>query len=473
MTEEEKLPEGESHQPPYVPLPAYYLQGERDDQINLAEYILVLWRRRFLILLGTLVCALTAFILTVMGPPIYQTKATLILQPPPFSTELKSAPLSAEALKTMLESDSIASQLRRQLAEKQLIPQDVPIEQIKDMLSVQIPVENEPLIDLVVEADSPEKAEIVANTWAEIFVAENASLTQSGQQATFDLIESQYPVVKNTLMDRQAELKEAQEDYEQVLLRLERSWSLSIVDFNKETERLHKEQQKETERLRLEFTNRWKPELLKAELKIKEAKLLNRLTTAQLEYDTLVPASDHLREELESIRKAIDELQSLITQKEIELFSLLKDRELELNNLLADRQVRLANLQKTDESEMTRLRRESDFQVNELTREVDAARRGYESVAEKYRNVELAKVQEEPDVKIGALAVAPGRPAARRTSLNTLIALVVGFTLSVLLAFLLEYVQSISVTASSKREIEVPSSRSPGFGLDPPDGNSP
>ena len=71
----------------------------------------------------------------------------------------------------------------------------------------------------------------------------------------------------------------------------------------------------------------------------------------------------------------------------------------------------------------------------------------------------LAKVQEEPDVKIGALAVAPGRPAARRTSLNTLIALVVGFTLSVLLAFLLEYVQSISVTASSKREIEVPSSR--------------
>ena len=235
MTEEGKPPEGEFQKPPYVPIPAYYIHGEQDGQINLAEYFLVLWRRRFLILLGTLVCALTAFILTVMVPPIYQTRATLILQPPPFSTELKPVPLSVETLKTMLESDSIASQLRSQLVEKQVIPQDVPIEQIKDMLSVQIPAEKEPLIDLVVEAYSPEKAEIVANTWAEIFVVENASLTQSSQQATLDFIESQYPVVRNNLMDLQTELEEKQDYYEQALLRLDSSWSRRIVDFSKET----------------------------------------------------------------------------------------------------------------------------------------------------------------------------------------------------------------------------------------------
>ena len=144
MTEDRKPPEGQSQQPPYVPIPAYYLQGEPDDQINLADYIRVLWRRKFLILLGTLLCALTAFVVTVMVPPVYQTRATLILQPPLFPTELTPAPLSVETLKTMLESDSIASKLRSQLLEKNVIQPDSPIEQIKDMLSVEIPAENEP-----------------------------------------------------------------------------------------------------------------------------------------------------------------------------------------------------------------------------------------------------------------------------------------------------------------------------------------
>ncbi len=341
-----------SQQPPYVPIPAYYLGEERDDQIHLADYIRVLWRRRFLILLGTLACGLTAFVVSMMIPPVSQTRATLILQPSQFSTELNPAPLSVATLKTMLESDSIADKLRSQLVEKKIIPPDTPIEQIKDMLSVE--TEKEPLIDLVVEANSPEKAEIAANTWAQVFVIENASLTRSGQQAALDFIESQFPVLRNALMDRQSELKKAQEDYERTLLRLDESWSSRIVDFGKETERLQKEHQKETERVRLEFIHRWKPDLLKAQLKIQEAKWtqfqdqlleteiavktkrdtltqikkqiqsqpqylvlskaltdevlwdkiesvqaelpeeLNRLATTQIEYDTLVPKRDHL-----------------------------------------------------------------------------------------------------------------------------------------------------------------------------------
>ena len=568
MTEDRKLPEGQSQQPPYVPIPAYYLQGDPDDQINWTDYIRVLWRRKFLILLGTLLCALTAFVVTVTVPPVYQSRATLILQPPQFPTKVTPAPLSVETVKTMLESDSIASKLRSQLLEKNVIQPDSPIEQIKDMLSVEIPAENEPLIDLVVESDSPEKAEIVANTWAEIFVVESACLAQSGQQATLDFIESQYSVVKNTLMDRQSEFEGNLERYEQALLSLDKSWSSPIVSYTKETDRLVQEREKKTERLvqehqkqtqklQLEFISRWKPDLLKAELKIQETKLtkfqdelleteiairtkrdtltqikkeiqtqpqylvlskaitdealwerigdpqgrlpeelnqiklrsellnptyqnlLNRLTTTQIDYDTLVPKNGHLQNELERIRKSIDELDNLITEKELVLFVLLEDRELELFDLNKDsalelkdlkneRQAELEILQKTYASEMSRLRRERDFQENELTREVNAARRAYEPVAENYRNVELAKVQQQPYVKIGALAVAPGRPLARRTGLNTLIALVVGFMLSVMLAFVFEYAQSMSLTDSSEREIKVSSSRSPEYELDSP-----
>ena len=56
----------------------------------------------------------------------------------------------------------------------------------------------------------------------------------------------------------------------------------------------------------------------------------------------------------------------------------------------------------------------------------------------------------------------------RRTSLNSLIALVVGFMMSVMLAFVLEYAQSISLTESSGRDVQVSPSRSPGLELDSP-----
>ena len=103
MTDDRDLPEGPSQQPPNIPIPVYYLQGEQDDQINLADYLRVLWRRRFLILLGPLACALTAFVVTVMVPPVYQSRATLISQPLRFATELGPAPLLEEPLKAMLE----------------------------------------------------------------------------------------------------------------------------------------------------------------------------------------------------------------------------------------------------------------------------------------------------------------------------------------------------------------------------------
>jgi len=496
MTDDRDLPEGRSQQSPYIPLPAYYLQDEQDDQIDLADYIRVLWRRRYLILLGTLLCALTAFVVTVMMPPVYQARTTLILQPAQFSIELKPEPLSVETLKmmfesdfisgsgllilqppevsgelkpeplsvetlqSMLESDYIASKLRNKLLEKNVIQPDTPIEQIKDMLLVEIPAGKGPLIDLVVEADSPEKAEIVANTWAEIFLVENASLTKSVQQANLELINSIYLVVKNTLMDLQSQLKETQEHYVQALLRLDKSWSSRIVDFRKETERSQKEHQKETERLRLEFTNRWKLDLLKEELKIKEDKLIE-LEDQSLETEVAI--------ERESIRKAIDELRGLVTQKEIELFGLLKDRELELSNLMVDGQAELEILKKTQNSEMTLLEGERDFAVNELNREIYVAQRTYEPVVAKHRSIELAKVQEEPDVKIGALAVAPGLPIGRKgTSLNTLMALLVGFMMSVMLVFVLEYAQSISLFESSEGRVQASPSGTPGLELESP-----
>ncbi len=139
MTKEREPPEGgQSQEPTYLLTQAYDPHQEPDDQINLADYIRVLWRRRFLILLATLLCALTVYVVTVTTPLIYQARATLILQPPQFSTELKPAPLSVETLQAVLESDFIISKLKSQLFQENIIEPDTPLEGIKGMLLVQI-----------------------------------------------------------------------------------------------------------------------------------------------------------------------------------------------------------------------------------------------------------------------------------------------------------------------------------------------
>ena len=118
MREEDKLKKVEQERPSYLYYPSPY---NENDQWGSTDYIAVLWRRRYLILIGTLTCAATVFVVSSLMPKVYRATATLLVVPPRFSTELKPAPLSVEAYQTILESAYITEKLRGELSGEGII----------------------------------------------------------------------------------------------------------------------------------------------------------------------------------------------------------------------------------------------------------------------------------------------------------------------------------------------------------------
>ncbi len=51
-----------------------------ENEITLYDYIKVVSKRKWLIIIGTLVCILTAGIVTLLLPRVYETRATLAMQ---------------------------------------------------------------------------------------------------------------------------------------------------------------------------------------------------------------------------------------------------------------------------------------------------------------------------------------------------------------------------------------------------------
>ena len=76
-----------------------------------------------------------------------------------------------------------------------------------------------------------------------------------------------------------------------------------------------------------------------------------------------------------------------------------------------------------------------------LSREVEGSKKTFATLSEQWESARLAQAEVDQDVKIGSLAVAPELPVSPRPLLNTAIAVVVGFMLAIMLAFILEFVQ--------------------------------
>jgi uncharacterized protein involved in exopolysaccharide biosynthesis len=541
MAREDEFPPAFSQNPQASAGITRELPRGQDAPVDLADYAQLLWRRRRFIVCGTLLCGLAALIVSLSTARVYKARATLIVQPSLLPAELKPAPLSVETYRVLLESDFILDQTRIEMTSRQVISPDAPVEKVKEMLRVETYKDSRdtPLLDLWAQADSGEKASSAANIWAEVFLREASKLAKQRQQGSVRTIEAQYPEIQSTVAASEARLKARQDHHELALLELDKTWRRKLTEFAKETDALRNDHEKETARLRLEFENSWKPDLLRrrqaaqetslldlehmlldaqVRIKIKQGTLakikeelqaeprylvlakaitdealwdkigspgstlpealeqlklrseflnplyqdlLSRLTAAQFEYNDLDLKLARLPDEIERLRKETDAIRALAGAKENELSALVKDRELALNNLRADRDRELTILQRTYEEQVGQTRRDRDFEVEALTREAEVARTAYTSLAAKHQSAQLAKMEDESPVRLGALAVTPRQPAPARTDLRVATALVVGLILSILLAFLIEHLQSASPAPA-------PRSMAPGAGAERP-----
>lgn len=489
MSEERERPEDKMIQPAYVLAPGYYPDWEPEGQVSLADYIMVLWRRRLLIIVVTVGLALAAFLVSLLLPKKYEASASLLIQPPVFATELRAEPFSVETYQEIINSDYVKRAVEQRLeASGDLKPNESLGELSTQVFSSKLRAEQyTPVIRLVVRAKSPEKAAAVANAWADASVEETSGLANEGKKGTLDFIQKEYPSSKRRLSGIEEGLKTTQDQYDGRIRDLQDRWDSRITTFRTQwnldmmsqqadalekrlTEnvvalndlQLHiKETKDSLEQLKTQIKVQpqfitlskaisddalWERigrdpsggiskeleglKLHSEELNPVYQRLLQRLVDTQVEYETLGPQEQHLEDQIAAQRKEIKAQNELLLTKQMELERLTRNRD----------------------TELALLKREQAFKVDQLQREVENSQTAFKTLAEKWEVAKLAQAEQDQDVKVGARAVAPRRAVSPRPLLNAAIGLVVGLMLSIVLAFVAEFVQRGSLSEQSPNE---------------------
>ncbi|GAB4233722.1 MAG: Wzz/FepE/Etk N-terminal domain-containing protein [Acidobacteriota bacterium] len=500
MAEDKKGSQEQAVQPVYVLPPGYYPDWV-DEGPTLGDYFRVLWKRRHYIVGFTLLCAAAAFTVSLLLPKKYEAQAILLVQRPVFSSELRPRTLPVETYQAIVDSPWVKEQVRqRAVAEGLISSEDV----LTDALEASVPERPRgqeelvnPIIELTVTWKDPRIAQRLADLWADVAIQASAGLALQGSQGTIEFVQKEYPTTRERLLQLEAELKTTQDRHDKRIRELEKRWDERITAFKVEwnldvlrqqaqglekrlTEntmrlsdlQLEIKNTRETltqlkeeiqqhpqflviskaitddalwERIGRDFSGQTAQELEKLKLRSEQLnpvyeQLLQRLTDTQVRFDTLIPQEQYLKEEIARLEKELRQLNELILTKSLELRELERARDLEL----------------------TLAKRERQFEVDQLQREVEKARATFSTLAEKWEAARLTQAEEDQDLKIGAYATEPQEPVSPRPLLNTAIALAVGLMLSVMGAFVGEFLNSESSIGSVPSTKFASSSMVPG-----------
>jgi uncharacterized protein involved in exopolysaccharide biosynthesis len=402
--------------------------------LELADYIRSLWRRKFFILVVTIVAMIGGGVYTLFQPNIYQSTTMLVLFPPKFKTELSPSTFSIHTYKNLLMSPELL-----QAIIDTLDLNGVSVEKLRPTLQTEIIQEQygtyqisySPLILLHVQTHSPVRSRDIANMWANLFLKKMRGLSFKGKEGSLAFITDQFEETRVNLEHAEDRLKD--------------------------------------------FMSAWRLELLQKELAVKETTLIEYeldLSNVQLNRSSIQGELDQLKEEIghhtETIvlSKAItdDALWEKVIQDSCIAFSEgLGDFKLKseipnpihqnLQQRIADGRVKLngsrvrekylnESIKQTKKQieQMQKITVEKLLEQRRLHREVENYRKTYGLLAEKAESARLAKAEESEDVKIAARAVEPGYRIGPNRRKSILLSGVFALMVALCLAFFLEYV---------------------------------
>ena len=500
----------------YVLSPLDESSSQDGREILIADLLVGIWRRRWIIAAVAFLGGLAGFGLAQTTPRRFEATATLLIQPPQFSSELQPAALPVHAYQALVNTDYTLAQVRDALVEDGVLPKGSDLRQLRGMVSTTIPQtkraryeQSLPMIEISVAANTPEQAEGIANTYARVFVQMSREVTTRGQEGALQLIESQYPTARKRLRSAVLEKKERLDHYARAQAALTRSWNTRVSDFNSATEELVRVYGTETQRLTLEFLNTYEPSLLQARQKVKEERLIQleedleeirigiksaqyavagleqaiesqpqtislaqslpsqawfskvtpeealklsrelndmglkwempntihtmimeKLVAARVAVETLTPKENDLKVELGRAGEQVEELNAEQMTIQLDRSYLTGQRQAGLAKLKKGRATQLAVLTSHKSIATGDLARNQELELSSLALETGTAETTFELIAQKYESAQLAKSGQEPDVKVGALALRPEFPVGKNTLTKTAIGLLAAFLLA-------------------------------------------
>lgn len=419
-----------------------------EDEIDLREYLSVVWKWRWVVVMVTITAVLTAAVLSYFVlPPVYEAKAVLMVAS---AAEGQRVVREEGGLEDLVNSLSrlpemtintymgqlTSPALLRQVAEKiqprlgdatPLAPTDlagiIKAERARDTN----------LVEVTVSRTDPDEAAFIANTLIEEYLA---FLSQSSRRQASKSVE----FLKEQLAVAEQELKEAQQELETF-----RSDSRSVSFLQRELEdtvaaRSNYRTQLAASQLRLNL-------LLAAKVRLEE-QLQNTPQLITVTENVEAPSPEATQGPAETVKQEINPAWTSLRQDLDARLVEIAEKQAEISMLegyIAETEAKVGELQKEfTEKQMSEAR---------LTATAERLQNNYDLLTEKITETEVARSANfgETSVIVVSPAYASAKPVKPRKKLNMAIAGVLGLMTSVVLAFVLEYLDN---TVKTPEDIE-------------------
>lgn len=409
-------------------------------EVDLRDYIRVLWREKWIVIVTFLVAVGTALGISYNLPKQYQTKTALLILPPlarEVGGEVAGTVYSPETYKSL----ALASDLLQDVA-REVYPEDEfpSVQELQDRIKVEIEqstAEDFPgrfplYLRVTFAGTDPKRLQALAQAWTERFTARNAQLFMSRAAQSYEYIRENFAEVEQELLSKEQERRRYQQENPVEVLQAE----VAVLQTNYKTyldqlEAKRKElASKEATLAALQEALVQEPEYLTLERTVSNEALwnflaqratpqeLSALPSLTLEDQQLNSVYLNLRGQLASTQVAVQTLREEIVYLESTLATTLAE--------LKEKQALLVEVQ---------------AELERLDREISVLKSSYTSLAEKLQEARIAKAETAEPIRVVEAPVVPTRPIGPSKKMNVAVAGVLGLFVGVLLAFFAYYLK--------------------------------
>ena len=408
-----------------------------DNSIELIDYRRVIWKWKWMIIIGTIVCMVIAGSVSFLLPKIYQASVTFMVSEPKMAevSNLRTAPYFIKyPIKTyegIIKNRSLIAKIIEKF-KLDLAPYEVTLDDLNKNIIVESSSDSN-IISLKVKSPDSKLAQQIANELALLAINLNKTLTEKETVDSRDLIKSQ-------LEEARLKLDQA----ERALLDFKRT--AQIESLKKELEiQLAQKRNLETALINIELDlEENKARLQKIEEQFKTQEKTFKLVSNLVEY----PA---YQQSLAILSKAdIKHLLYLNMEKEVQnplffhLESQLADAISFIGGLLAKKAYLEASL-KENAIELRKLQDElaqKEMELARLTRERDLAQEIHNIII-RYDEARIQVASRSPEIKIIDYPTLPQNAIKPKKKLIMEIAGIAGFLFFVLISFTINFIKTV------------------------------
>jgi len=420
-----------------------------EDEVNLYDYIKVISKRKWLIIIGTFACILTAAVVTLLLPRVYETRATLTMEGPD-TPDVKigvlniSTGLSLDKFFNFLPVDrNLDLEVIRKLGLDKS-PHNLTPQTLSQMITFSLAKDSR-TITINVRYSHPEKAKEIADTMAEVVKEHYQALNNLEISRSQNLIDDELNLVQASLVEAEKNLQAFKQ-------------TLDVDSLRKEIQTRSSQETslaQEYSRIRMSLVEE-KARLARAQEELQKQDRFYVLSKSVVEDPTYKGILDKLsKENIAALQAAKVEsheinpiylnLEETITNSRISIAG-AKAKELLLKEKIEENKLALSKLR-------TQLA-EKEPEWESLIAVHNHAKKDYQNIRDAHRGAaKLLAVAKTRQLKTVGAAVAPARPKEPKTKRILLIAAVLGLLAVFLLAFFVEYLEKMrGVEAESKRQ---------------------